>query len=144
MNWPLNLQRALQRSRILVAVWSPPYFRSQWCVAEWQSMRVREQMLGWSTPTRPLGLVYPVVYADGLHFPEEAKATQYRRDLSQWGFPRPQFQDTTEYQELWKCMREVAAEIAARLPSVPAWENDWPTVPIPALDPPPRLRLPTL
>src|SRR3954452_7815046 len=44
--WPDALEEVLATSRSLLAVWSPPYFTSAWCVAEWQSMRARERVLG--------------------------------------------------------------------------------------------------
>src|SRR5688572_8465137 len=44
--WPVRLQHALQRSRVLVPVFSPTYFRRPWCVAELYSMRAREDLLG--------------------------------------------------------------------------------------------------
>ncbi|MGE4061546.1 MAG: TIR domain-containing protein [Sphingomonadales bacterium] len=143
VNWPLNLQQALLHSRLLVAVWSPPYFRSQWCVGEWQSMLARQRALGLSTVQNPLGLVYPVVFADGIHFPQEARDIQSRRDLSIWGIPFPQFRKTTAYQEFWTRMREVAAEIAAHLSMVPPWSPGWPVLspPIPTA---PHVPLPRL
>jgi len=36
-------------------------------------MLARERALGLSTVQNPLGLVYPVVFADGVHFPQEAR-----------------------------------------------------------------------
>lgn len=144
VNWPANLRRALLRSRILVAVWSPSYFRSTWCMAEWESMRAREQVLGFATEENPQGLIYPVVYGDGDSFPLAAKATQYRRDLSQWGFPLPQFQKTEQYMHLWDCMRQVAGDIATRLGTVPAWADGWPVVDMPNIAPPSRSPLPRL
>lgn len=82
-HWPSRLENALRRSKYLVAVWSPQYFTSPWCVAEWQSMRQREALLGLGTPEAPHGLVCAVVFSDGKTFPPEAQATQ-RHDLSAW------------------------------------------------------------
>jgi TIR domain len=143
LNWPLNLQQALLHSRLLVAVWSPPYFRSPWCVAEWQSMRARERALGLATVQNPLGLVYPVVFADGIHFPQEARDVQSRQDLSTWGIPFPQFQRTTEYQEFWARMRKVATEIVSHLSSVPPWSPGWPVL-TPPIAAAPQASLPRL
>ncbi|MER8595735.1 toll/interleukin-1 receptor domain-containing protein [Mesorhizobium sp. M1182] len=136
LNWPLNLQQALLHSRLLVAVWSPPYFRSPWCMAEWQSMLARERTLGLSTVQNPLGLVYPVVFADGIHFPQEARDVQSRIDLSTWGIPFPQFKKTEEYQQFWALMRQVATQIAVHLSSIPPWSPGWPILTPPAAAPP--------
>lgn len=124
--WPDALSGVLATSRYLLAVWSPPYFTSAWCVAEWQSMRARERALGIPGPGRPRGLVYPVVYSDGESFPPEARAVQDRRDLSAFGFPYPQFSQTPAYLEFHATVRSIAAELAASLGDAPPWQAEWP------------------
>jgi FxsC-like protein len=34
-HWETNIRDALQSTRVLVALWSPHYFRSEWCGREW-------------------------------------------------------------------------------------------------------------
>jgi len=36
--WPDELRHALKMSRCILAVWSPDYFRSEWCLAEWHTL----------------------------------------------------------------------------------------------------------
>ena len=96
--WPAKLSQALKRSRCILPIWSPDYFRSAWCMAEWKTMMVREQLLGLRTEQRPEGLVFPVVFFDGEHFPEEARQVQYR-DLRKWNSPHPGFRETVHYVE---------------------------------------------
>src|SRR5512146_1527304 len=43
--WPDELANAQRMASYLLAVWSPPYFTSPWCVAELHSMWAREQLL---------------------------------------------------------------------------------------------------
>src|SRR5262249_8127901 len=43
--WPLTLREGLLRSRCMVAICTPEYFRSPWCLAEWRSFRARERAL---------------------------------------------------------------------------------------------------
>jgi hypothetical protein len=128
VRWPENLAHALRRSRYLVAVWSVPYFQSAWCMAEWQSMVKREQLLGMGTEADPRGLVYPVVFADGNSFPKEAQAVQARKDLSRWAIPFEGFRETTDYVDFYRAICEVAVTLAARLDQAPAWQPDWPVV----------------
>jgi TIR domain len=45
VNLPAELKPRIRCSALLVAVWSADYFRSAWCMAEWQSFRAREAML---------------------------------------------------------------------------------------------------
>src|SRR5438876_87734 len=39
--WPNELQEELQRSKVLVAICSPKYFSSAWCLSEWQTFKQR-------------------------------------------------------------------------------------------------------
>src|SRR6266481_7597971 len=43
--WPARLKQALAHSRCLIGVWSPMYFRSEWCQCESAVMRHRESKL---------------------------------------------------------------------------------------------------
>jgi TIR domain len=45
-SWPIRLNEALHTSRCLLPIWSPQYFRSDWCKAELHTMLEREKMLG--------------------------------------------------------------------------------------------------
>ena len=133
LRWPDLLADALRRSKMLVAVWSPPYFRSSWCLAEWQSMLAREQLLSGKV------LIYPVVFSDSHTFPDAAKNRQ-SRDLKAWSNPFPAYQETRDYDRFYQEMQDVAAELGRMLAAVPAWQPDWP-VHRPAELPTPRADL---
>lgn len=123
--WPLALREGLRRTRLLVAVFSPSYFRSPWCRAEFESMLRREQQLGLRTPARPDGLIYGVCFSDGEHFPEAARAIQ-SKDLRPWNQTAPAFPFTAAYVQFVNEMQTIAAEIAKLLPRAPEWRADWP------------------
>lgn len=126
-DWPLKLRQALQGSRCIVAIWSANYFRSSWCMAEWQSMLRREEKLGYRTRERPLGLIYPVVFFDGEHFPREAKRIQ-SRDVSQWSHPYRSFRETQDFIGFTQEMQTIAREIWGMIEQTPPWQPDWPVV----------------
>ena len=44
--WPTYLKNALSKSRVLVALWSPQYFSSEWCLTEIASFIARENHNG--------------------------------------------------------------------------------------------------
>jgi len=136
--WPQQLKQALLHSQLLIPVWTPPFFRSRWCMAEWESMLAREIVLGEAVP--PRGLVYPVVYSDGDHFAQRAKQTQYKRSLSAFTYPFPGFRDSATYLPFHDAMMEMAAEIEAHLATIPPWQPDWPTVE-PVIDDAPPIAL---
>jgi hypothetical protein len=120
--WPAKLREALRKSRCIVAVWSPEYFRSEWCMAEWRTFVERERLLG--LPADRQRLIYPVVFADGEHFPHDAKETQHR-DLKKWNLPHLSFRNSLEFLDFDKEVQAVANELATMILKVPAW-NEWP------------------
>ncbi len=126
-DWPLELRKALKNSRCMVAVWSPTYFRSNWCNAEWKSMLAREAKLGFRTKDNPKGLVYPVKFFDGDLFPDEAKRTQ-QMDLIEWSNPYAQFRYTNRYDGFVSKIQQIAQEIAELISSVPQWQEDFPII----------------
>ena len=128
VQWPQNIKDALLHSQLLVAVWTPPYFRSQWCLAEWNTMLERESKLQHSGNNPHRGLVYPVVYSDGDHFDQRAKATQYRGDLTRFTYPYPCFKESSKYLLFHDAMMSIAEEIERHLLEIPGWQADWPFV----------------
>jgi hypothetical protein len=135
-HWPSRLENVLKRTKMLVAVWSAQYFRSAWCLAEWQSMCARERLLDLHSTQCPSGLIYPVIFADSENFPLAARERQ-ARDLKQWNVPDLVYQDTADYVEFHKQMRIVAGELAGMLRRIPPWQPGWPVErPIPTLPPP--------
>jgi len=126
VNWPAELKRNVKRSRLLLTIWSADYFRSTWCMAEWQSFRQREALLGLFTNENPQGLVYPVRYADGNHFHADAKLTQWRKDFSTLSYPDESFRTTAKYLEFDDLIREMARDLEVLLSSVPSWRDDFP------------------
>jgi hypothetical protein len=125
-HWPENLKQALQRSRLLLAIWSPPYFHSRWCLAEWKTITAREQVLGLGRGQRPLGLVYPIRYSDGARFPAEARHVQQEMIFKDWRYPDPQFAESQLYLGFHQAVVTLAERIAYRLDDSPPWDPDWP------------------
>jgi hypothetical protein len=133
--WPDDLEHALAHSKILVAVYSPQYFRSDWCVAEWKSMAAREQLLGLASRELTRGLIFPILYSDSHNFPEYGKERMWH-DMKGLDSPDPMFQQSLDWLEFHRRMRTIAADVEQMLRQVPPWRPDWPTerpaVPIPA------------
>jgi hypothetical protein len=128
VNWPAELKRSVKRSRVLLTIWSADYFRSTWCMAEWQSFRQREALLGLFTAEHPQGLVYPVRYSDGDHYHAEAKLTQCRKDFSELNYPDRVFTESVLYLEFDKLVRGMANELVMLLNDVPVWSETFPVI----------------
>ncbi|MFD4669530.1 TIR domain-containing protein [Lentzea sp. NPDC058450] len=123
--WPPLLREVLARSKMLVAVWSPPYFHSPWCLAEWRTMEERERVLGGT-----VRLVYPVRYSDGDNFPEGAKQRQHF-DVREVSNPFPAFHGSHRQADLFETVKVIAGEVAQALAAVPPWRADWPECQVP-------------
>ncbi len=118
--WPTELMNGLQRSRVMVAVLSPQYFRSSWCLAEWETLARREAATG------HIGrLIFPLTFSDGDRFPPSALDRQCR-SMKPWAYPYPQFSESLDFLPFHDEVRSIAVEIARRLDSVPNWSGDWP------------------
>lgn len=124
--WPENLAWALQRSHLLLAVLSPPYFTSRWCLAEWRTIRRREQALGLGGPGNPLGLIYPIRFSDGDRFPAEARNIQHEMIFKDYRYPYPQFAESQKYLDFHRAVMEFAERLAQRFDDPPVWRADWP------------------
>jgi len=127
-DWPDTLANALHKSCCMVAIWTPRYFRSKWCIAEWKTMMHREKQLGLRTSDNPKGIVYPIIYADGTSFPDEAKRTQYRRDFKQFAYPYEVFKHSERYLHFHDQVSNMAEELVERMKTVPKWDSSWESV----------------
>jgi hypothetical protein len=128
VSWPNELKLRLRSSAILLTVWSADYFRSDWCMAEWRSFRQREAILGFSTPQNPAGLVYPVRYADGDYFHDDAKQTNWKIDFSELSYPEEEFRHTQKYLEFDDLVKKLAKELLPLVLNAPGWRGDFPIV----------------
>lgn len=140
--WPDNLLWALQRSKLLLSVWSPPYFHSRWCLAEWHTFRSREHYVGCG-PGRLPSLVYPVRFRDGERFPSEAGLVQQEMCFKEYCNPDPQFATSHDFLPFRKKVQGVAERLASRFGNPPPWRPDWP-VERPEAPPPVNPSLPFL
>jgi hypothetical protein len=136
--WPATLKHKLSRSRCLVAILSPPYFRSQWCLSEWRTMEERERRVG-AGPGRPIeGLIYPIRFFDGQHFPPFA-STRQRRDFANYNRDTPAFSSTRDYDDFVREVQVVATDLATIIANAPQWDASWPL-----LEEPHPVSLPTV
>ncbi len=137
-SWPLRLKTALSCSRCLVAIWSPSYFFSEWCVRECVMMLRRESELGYRTDENPTGLVLPVNASDGSGFPEFAQNTQWF-DCRDYIIEGRGFEKTEMFVEFQIKVREWSKDVALTISGAPAWSEEWLNEPILRIPDPPNL-----
>lgn len=123
-SWPKRIQEALCHSKSLVAIWSPSYFCSDWCMYECMLMIKREVEHGYRTTKKPNGLVVPVNVSDGQSFPNFAQDIQYF-DCREYVIDGQGFKQTQLYVELQQQIREWADDVAKTISQAPPWRRKW-------------------
>jgi hypothetical protein len=106
----------------MVCLWSPAYFQSRWCVSEWESFRERERIL--NLPNH--GLIAPIRYHDGEHFPEAAQNVQWA-DFAPYAYTNKAFWDTEPAVEFEKHIKDFAKSVASIVRRAPGFQ-EWPVV----------------
>jgi hypothetical protein len=133
--WPAKLRQALRTSRCLLPILSPDYFRSKWCQAELQTMRLREQLLGLRTEENSSGLIYAVVFASPELFPSEVQNIEHR-DMRKWATTYSGFSNSPNFESFENEMKYICKELPHMIQRAPTWQ-DWPIVTPP--EPPQRV-----
>ncbi|NEA99194.1 toll/interleukin-1 receptor domain-containing protein [Streptomyces sp. SID13726] len=128
-SWPDQLADSLGKSRLLVPVLSAPYFRSPWCIAEWATMAAREER---ERRGRSNALILPVVFADGVNFPEYVQERELHEGFKNYNVPYPEYRKSEAYPYFHREVQGFARQIAGRLTKVPDWREDWPALRPPA------------
>lgn len=135
VNFPAELKQRIKASSLLLGIWSADYFRSKWCMAEWESFRERQKQLNLFTDDHTQGLVYPIRYSDGNYFHPEAQLAQCQKDFSKLNYPDEVFRSSPKYLEFDDLVKQMADDLVARLDDIPAWRADFPIAELPVLKP---------
>jgi hypothetical protein len=124
-HFPSSLWNGLVRSRCLVAIWSPLYFQSAWCMHELTTMLDRERRYNYRTKAKPSGLVIPVLVLGSTdQFPVIARTTQHF-DCRNYFRVGKAFVDMTRYVEFQDAMLEWVPELARAIDNAPPWRKNW-------------------
>ena len=127
-HWPSDLENALHRSKIMLAVLAPPYFESSWCMAELRSMHAREKLLGLAGAGVPQGLIYPILYSDSENFPMEEGLERSWWSFKELGTPELVFRECREWNTFHQEVSNLATDLVSLLKQVPDWRPDWPVI----------------
>lgn len=126
-HWPDDLKHRIRTSGLLLAIWSADYFRSSWCMAEWDSFKEREtQLRGMGKLSQKMGLVLPVRYADGDHYHPDAKVVQCKQDFTRLNHPDVVFSQSAKYIEFDEAVQGLAEAVLGRMSDLPDWRSDFP------------------
>ena len=104
---------ALCDSRVLLAVLSPQYFDSGWCLTEFHTMLERQQATGKQ-------VIYPIAVWDGDRYAAVAKALVLR-DYNRWGTL-----ERGDRRKRWRdTVRGLAKELDGLVQASPAHDPGW-------------------
>jgi hypothetical protein len=136
--WRDALQLALKTSRCLVALWSPLYFFSGWCKAEWETFKKR-------SPQVSRDLVVGISVYDGNNFPPDAQAIQLM-DFADFNIIGAGYKTTPLYVTFQQEVKKLALHVAQVVSKAPDFDDNWPVVDVtPPTNPPapdiPQMRL---
>lgn len=120
--WQQVLKQKVARSKLMLPLISAGYFHSEWCRKEMAMMLERQELNSSGVPAN-FGLLIPVRLGDGDCFPETIRQIQYL-DFGDYADPDlpPRTQRASDFNMQ---IRELAKTIAATLPLVPDWSDDW-------------------
>jgi len=123
-DWRLSVRKALIHSKVMVSIFSPAYFRSEWCIREFATIDHRQRKLGFLSVENPTGLIVPLRLFDGEHFPDYANSLQMLNcvDFNRIGGGVKQ---TNLYIELQGKLQEWAYDVAAAIERSPEWNSEW-------------------
>lgn len=122
-NWEQTLQRWVLRSKCLVAVWSAPYFFSEYCRSEFHTVLRRQlELEAEGSAVKP---VVPLVWADGKNFDDEARAIQYRKDFSEFAPFKKPIEDEDRRARFVTALDELCADVERAVDSAPPLRAAW-------------------
>lgn len=120
--FPAAIDDGLRTAKCLLGLWSPYYFQSDWCKAEWITFFRREEHL----KLRGGGLIVGLSIHDGDAFPREANEIQLL-DISDYVSTISRFWDTeraVEFEQRFK--KKLVSALASAVKRAPAFSSDWP------------------
>lgn len=127
MKFPSELREGIKRARCLVALISPSYFRSPWCLVEWESFKTRSENEG-------LDLVVPAILHDGASV-RAAIGDTIPANFAKYTNEGPGFRKTVKYVTFQRKIEKLAERVGEVVKSAPPWKEgftvcDPPTTPI--------------
>jgi len=121
--WPGELERAIKHSKCILCIWSPLYFKSDWCLSEWLSFEEREKMLKLSGES----VILPVRFHDGENYPKEAQERQ-SSDFREYSSAMEAFWRSEKGYEFEGKIKQLAKSCANMVNNAPNFRDDFPIV----------------
>jgi hypothetical protein len=118
--WPQDLKLAILQSRVAIALCSPEYFYSKWCLSEFHSFWDRAK-------TTQRDLLVPVKIYDGEGFPTEVTGGLQFKDFGEFVIIGEAFKSTPKYVRFQEELKRFSVLVARRISQAPDY-SAWPFV----------------
>jgi Trypsin-like peptidase domain/TIR domain len=115
--WSDTLKDSLRRSRCLVPILTPSYFREPHCCAEWETFIQREQLEGTS-------LLFPLIWHRGTTLADDVMSRSL--DFEKFAFAGDGMKKMELFIEFQAAVKQFAAQLATALRDMPDYKADWP------------------
>ena len=122
--WQNKIKNAMVYSKCMISVWTPAYFRSQWCVKEFSVFHKRQTTLNYLTLEKPEGLIIPIQLFDGTHYKEYLDLIQ-ALDCRNYNRVGEGIKKTSRYIDFQDVLLEWIKDVANVIKSAPPWDNKW-------------------
>lgn len=123
--WEKKIKIALARSKCMLAVWSPSYFRkSEWCVIEYSVMKFRQQKLVESPGANPFSLIWPIVFRKLDPVPPFVESIQML-DLTEYNSIISEESNAKKYSEFKEKIESKIKSLASMIANAPPWNEEW-------------------
>jgi len=113
--WNVQIEDAIKRSKLLLAILTPAYFASAFCTREWVMFEERERI------TKCGPLIIPVLVRGGQHLPERVRR---RKWLDASNITLVSSQSWNASKENYLLLQESASSIARMLENVAPYDPD--------------------
>ena len=121
--WNYKILDALTNSKILVPIYCPKYFESEWCLLELWSFIYRQRKLNYNE-----GLICPIQLCDGKRNHKYAEDFQIE-DFGGYYNTCSAFSLQPAYYNFENCTFEFAKNIEAKLDEIPSRNEEWQSEP---------------
>lgn len=122
-----ELMQNLLRSKCLVSIWSPPYFRrSEWCIREFLFMKYRQESFKLDSFTKPKTLLWPVVFRKIEPLPVAVQNIHYV-DYSAYNLVGDAFKKDPIYLNFQRKLITDIEAVVDIIENAPAYDESWDT-----------------
>ncbi len=123
--WNMKIREGLIHSKIMIPIFSPGYFRSEWCKKELAVMDYRQISCGYMSAANPDGIVVPMRVRDGEFFPGSVTSRMQIRDFNDCFRVGIEINKPPIFYKFQDQLDSWVKDVAYAYNKAPDWNDDW-------------------